>query len=349
MRTGTTKIILIAGVSLGMFTARAQDVHFSQFYENPLLLNPAAAGASNHDIRFTVNYKNQWKSVINPFKTAATSIDTKLFKTGKEGSNFMGLGITMYTDKAGKANLSTTQGNLNIAYNVRPSNNSNFSAGINAGFFQKNMTPDGLKWDKQYDGNTYDPSRATGEADNFQRLLRFDLGLGLMWRFYDKFSQFKMDIGGAATHVNQPKISFYKKDPTLNMKYLGLLNLQIKMGDRPMFLLPSFMYVSQGPYSEIVGGANVRFILGEDTRENAILNTFSLISSNVQVGVFYRLRDALIFTTGVEVRKALYMGLSYDLNISKLQVASRLRGGLEFSLVYKGMFGAKSMSHRVTD
>jgi hypothetical protein len=45
---------------------QGQDLHFSQFYEFPLLRNPALAGIFNGNFRFTGAYRNQWQSVTVP-------------------------------------------------------------------------------------------------------------------------------------------------------------------------------------------------------------------------------------------------------------------------------------------
>lgn len=347
MLKGKKKISILFLAIASVVTA--QDIHFSQFYESPLLLNPAQAGAMNADIRLACNYKNQWKSVLNPFNTMAVAVDTKMLKTGKGGSNYLGVGITAYSDKAGKSSFSTQQANAVVAYNVRPSNNSNFSAGIDAGFFQKNININNLRWDAQYDGKYYDASLPTGELSSFQRIFKFDLGAGVLWRYYDRFSSFRLDIGGSATHLTQPKISFYKKDPTLNMKYLGQINAQIRIPDKAFYVSPQFLYVSQGPYNEIIAGSIVKYVIGEDTRDHTLLNTFALVSSTFELGVFYRFKDAIIFTTAIEYKRVISIGFSYDMNISKLKVASKLRGGMEFSLVYKGFFSGKPIGHHSTD
>ena len=50
------------------FYANAQDIHFSQFEETALQLNPSNAGLQ-YETRVVVNYKSQWQSVNAPFKT----------------------------------------------------------------------------------------------------------------------------------------------------------------------------------------------------------------------------------------------------------------------------------------
>ncbi len=54
-------IILLTAIITVLFTqtGQAQDPEFSQFYANPLYLNPALAGA-NICPRAILNYRNQW-------------------------------------------------------------------------------------------------------------------------------------------------------------------------------------------------------------------------------------------------------------------------------------------------
>ncbi|MFH1322164.1 MAG: type IX secretion system membrane protein PorP/SprF [Bacteroidota bacterium] len=38
----------------------SQDIHFSQFYQTPLIINPALTGSFNGQVRVLMNYKDQW-------------------------------------------------------------------------------------------------------------------------------------------------------------------------------------------------------------------------------------------------------------------------------------------------
>ncbi|MFT5922039.1 MAG: hypothetical protein ACI8TS_001371, partial [Flavobacteriales bacterium] len=56
--------LLYIGVFLGLLMtmlpeAKAQDPEFTQFYANPLYLNPAFAGTARCP-RLVMNYRNQW-------------------------------------------------------------------------------------------------------------------------------------------------------------------------------------------------------------------------------------------------------------------------------------------------
>ena len=69
------KIILaIAMVFAASQTVSAQDFVFSQFYANPLYLNPALAG-SKVCPRISLNYRNQWPALVSSFQTVSASYD----------------------------------------------------------------------------------------------------------------------------------------------------------------------------------------------------------------------------------------------------------------------------------
>lgn len=318
----------------------SQDIHFSQFYESPVLLNPAAAGASSSDFRFVINYRNQWKNVISPYKTLALAFDSRIYTNKKKKGNHIGYGFSMFNDKAGLSKLTTNQVNIDLAYHVYFSRSSSLSAGVKAGFFQRTINTSDLKWDSQYDGKNYDATLPTRENTVYQSILKFDLGAGIMYKYYQRSSGMRFEIGGSMAHITKPKISFYSKDPSLNFKYLGHLLVQAKVGESSYFI-PAAMYALQGKHTEITVGANYKMIIGDQTRDKVILNTFTLFSSAMQFGAFYRFKDAVIFTAAMDYKKNMSFGLSYDVNVSKLNRASQRRGGLEFSFILKGLTNTK--------
>ena len=52
----------------------SQDAEFTQFYANPLHLNPAFAG-THMAPRSTLNYRNQWPGIPGTFVTSSFSYD----------------------------------------------------------------------------------------------------------------------------------------------------------------------------------------------------------------------------------------------------------------------------------
>src|SRR3990170_4989250 len=107
----------------------AQDIHFSQFYQSPLTLNPALAGTTVW-IRAGAIYRSQWGAVTdNPYNTIGAAFDMKpkrrwiKFKGATEkyrqsGDNGFGWGFNVYNDRAGDGQMSTLQANASLAYQI---------------------------------------------------------------------------------------------------------------------------------------------------------------------------------------------------------------------------------------
>lgn len=311
-----------------------QDYHFSQFNSSPLFINPGATGAFNGEMRFSANYKNQWKTISNAYNTYGASIDGRILS---KKSNFIGIGLTAFSDKSGLSKLSTTQINALVSYNLKITRSIELSAGIQLGMFQKKLTTGNLKWDNQFDGNFYNSSLPTGETSNFQQITNFDSGLGILCRYNNKSSQFKFEIGASISHINKPKSTFLANDQKINRKYIGHISSHLKLGDKPFFIIPQAIYVNQSPYSEILFGGSFKCLLGEETRSSTSLNTFALVSSTISFGAFYRMKDAIICVVNLEYKRRLNLGFSYDFNTSKLSAASKHKAGMEISLAYKLM------------
>jgi hypothetical protein len=53
----------------------------------------------------------------------------------------------------------------------------------------------------------------------------------------------------------------------------------------------------------------------------------------VSLGGFYRIKDAFIIAANMDYRN-FNVGLSYDINTSKLREATNRRGGFEISIIY---------------
>jgi len=87
----------------------AQDIGFSQFYDQPLLRNPALAGIFNGDVRFSASYRNQWQSVTVPYRTFGVSSEIKFPLQVMNLNVTSTLGLEIFRDVAGTSQFSTTQ------------------------------------------------------------------------------------------------------------------------------------------------------------------------------------------------------------------------------------------------
>ena len=110
-----------------------------------------------------------------------------------------------------------------------------------------------------------------------------------------------------------------------------------------MFLISTInlkFYSIQGPQSEINIGTLVKFVLLTEGNDLIRINRVERKNSYsyALVGAQLRYKDALIVMAAFEFKKGLLLSFSYDVNISKLNVASRYKGGMELALSYRGYF-----------
>ena len=101
---------LFVGVFILLFISmqsNAQDPAFSQFYANPLYLNPAFTGATPKGCpRVNFNYRDQWPGIERTFVTYSASWDQHVDAVGG------GLGVLVTQDRAGAGRLNTSQASL---------------------------------------------------------------------------------------------------------------------------------------------------------------------------------------------------------------------------------------------
>ncbi|MCX7862735.1 MAG: PorP/SprF family type IX secretion system membrane protein [Bacteroidales bacterium] len=307
----------------------SQDVVFSQIHEAPILLNPANAGAQ-HDIRANLNFRQQWRSVTEPFVTMAASADMKLFSQKRSSS--AGVGVFVLNDRAGGAHLNTFQSGIIAAGKVPVASNQNISGGIGLSFLQRHVDFASLSWDKQYDGLMYNPDLPTGETLFRERTSTVDVSTGVQWSYgkgattLSSNDNFGAQVGVAVLHLNKPNIGF-NEDPSY-WRYVihGTFSYGVKNSN--MQISPSFMTTLQGPSKMFFLGTIVKYKLQESSKY-----TDYILARMINVGTFYRWGDAIVMSAQLEWGQYAF-GISYDINVSSLTKVSYGRGGFEISARY---------------
>ena len=109
---GLTKILTALLLVLFAGNVSAQDPTFTQFYANPLYLNPAFAG-SNGCPRFALNYRNEWPSLSGNYVTYSASYD-QYFKNISGGIGVIGL-----HDQQGQGTIYTSMIGLIYSYHLK--------------------------------------------------------------------------------------------------------------------------------------------------------------------------------------------------------------------------------------
>jgi type IX secretion system PorP/SprF family membrane protein len=323
-----TLIIIIASLS-GI--ARAQDIHFSQFYETSVLRNPALTGIFSEDYKVTAAYRSQWNTLGNPFRTMALSAEGR-FAINRDATDYLTVSIMGYTDNAGRAALKTTGFYPAINYNKSLSDphNSYLSVGFAAGYLQRSFEVSKLTFNNQYQGGTFVAAAGAGEAIPIEKLSHFDLGAGVSFNSgLGENNNIVYFIGLSAYHFTQPRSTFAENTEVMNLatRWNGSLGVHCVFNDVWSFQFHG-NYAQQGAYREIMGGALLRW--GRVNESNR--HVFSL-----SAGCFYRMADAIVPTLKIEYKQQTF-GISYDVNVSKLKAVTGMRGGLEVTTSFNGFF-----------
>ncbi len=329
----TIAFLVFASIALMPSTLRAQDIHFSQFFQSPMLLNPALCGQFDGSYRFGINQRTQWRSVTTPYSTFAAGVDANHITLpdgilNSEDGNFKEVpfhgGVSFYSDKAGDSQLKTTGFNVVGAQQFKApfDKKATLAVGAMLGFTTMRIDYSNLTFDSQWNGVNYDPNTPPGEG--FPRASRgyFNLNLGGVYmRPIDDKRSFTAGI--SMFNLSRPKQSFFnegyvKLDGRFNVhgSYKQIINEQISI--EPMALI-----MRQGKYTEFNIGGLVHYTLSQKPWTR----------NGLYAGLFVRAKDSAFFTAGLQYG-SWNAAASYDINTSSLQPASNGRGGLEFSVLY---------------
>ncbi len=284
-------------------TVEAQDPEFTQFYANPLYLNPAFAG-THRCPRVGMGYRNQWPGISGTYITSVASYDQHV-----ESLNG-GLGFMFMSDNAANT-LKHTRFSAIYSYQVKVNKKFSLRFGAEATFFQKS-----LDWTKLTFGDMIDPRRGfvyqTGDLPRGGNISNIDFSAGAIG-YSDMFY-----FGFAAHHLTQPNESLILGDETrLPLKLTGHVGAVIPTAGRASMYMnndvkvsPNLMFRMQGTFTQLNMGIYVR-------------------KGPLVAGLWYRNRDAFIVLLGIQT-DIIKIGYSYDLTVSKLSMASG--GAHEISL-----------------
>ena len=328
------KILFLLICSGSARMSYAQDINFSQFYELPMLRNPALAGIFEGDIRVTAGYRNQWQSITTPYQTQALGME---FKTslGENSYDFLTLGLQMTNDRAGDSKLSKTQvlPVLNFHKSVNGDRDTYISAGIMAGLVQQRFDPSKLQFDDQFINGSFSATNPTQQVFSRTSITYWDIAVGLSYSSVAS-NDIRYYLGVGLFHFTKPKVAFIpNNDIKLNPKWTVNAGLSAPTGDNDRLVLYGDYFV-QGGNNQVQGG----FLYSHD-----LIAYDEGDKIAISAGSFYRWNDAII-----PVFKLDYfnwgLGISYDINVSKLSSASQMRGGLELNLSYKAYLNIMNTS-----
>jgi hypothetical protein len=187
-----------------------------------------------------------------------------------------------------------------------------------------------LKWDDQFVGGQFNQSLPTQQPILNTGRNYFDLSGGISMNGGNQFASAQWYAGVALHHINKPSVGFGTAnavDSKLPMKLTvsgGMAFVVDDMDDRLIFHAD---VIRQKPHDEILVAAMFKKWLYNETGE-------SDRGVSMTMGAIYRWQDAICPVIKLNINQWA-ASVSYDVNISKLSTASQLRGGFEFTLLYR--------------
>jgi type IX secretion system PorP/SprF family membrane protein len=297
--------ILILCFLISSLQLWAQDPQFTQFYANPLYLNPAFAGSVNCP-RICLNYRNQWPALTGTFITTSASYDQHI------SSISSGIGLLVMADNAGEGTLNTTDLSGIYSYQLSVTRDFSIRFGLQATYKQRK-----LDWDKLTFGDMIDPRYGfiypTTESRPSTSKSFADFSAGILAYTARVYG------GVAVNHLTEPEESFIKPAPgsTLPMKitaHAGAIIPISGMRNEETYFSPNILYQLQRDFQQICLGMYVA-------------------KPPLVGGLWYRQggRNGDSFQALVGLQQGIFkFGYSYDITISTLAAASA--GSHEVSL-----------------
>ena len=281
---------LICFVFLHVVIAQ-QDPQYNLYQFNPLVINPAYAGARD-GLSGAANVRNQWVGFDGAPKTSVLSVHSPILNKN------IGVGMTILSDRIGPRNLVGFSGNF--AYILKLSNDWKLSLGLNAGYnrFQFN-----------YSDLTFKTQDNTSPGVNNISTGAFDFGTGLHLRSKTFF------FGVSATHLLAKQLF------TLNLKDTSSTASTLSYSLR----MHTFIYIGKSfvVNENVVFSPTILLRAVSKGTGNIDVNFNFFLYKKLWLGVFIRGGYGPGFLLNYYVTPKFKVGYSYDTGLKD----ARLLGG----------------------
>ena len=320
----TIALLLITVVK----TVAQTDPHFTQHYTYPMYINPALTGSADGDYRVSAVFRNQWGSISNPYRTIGVSFDARTNKN-------VALGVNVMNQSAGDGGFNYLTSYASFAYTgvkFGKDLNQRIVMAMQGGIINRRVNSSKFKWGEQWNPITgYQPSNPTTESFSQTASTVLDIGAGIL--YFDATPGKKTNAFGGVSvyHLNKPKDPIISMQSTvlnvIPMRYTVHGGVSFNMSERTR-IVPHVLYMRQGTASETMAGIYGQVNVNEET--------------DFMLGAYYRLNDAAAPFVGFDY-KNFVIGLSYDVNTSKLGSLTKNVNSFELSLTYVKRSGTRSV------
>lgn len=332
----------ITGIAVGIvaLNTAAQDLHFSQILQSPILLNPGATGVYDGWERGVIHHRNQWLGANTQFMSTAVAADMTLFKNPRKNTAYLGAGLSFFNDIGGDAKFGIQTAALTVSGVIPMGGAGQLSLGIQGGYGMRKGDMSKLLYESQWSGGAFDPNLVSGEGDALNSFSYLDASTGIFYQFdggsttFARNNDMKLQVGLAVYHANAPLMK-YRAGGTekLERKYVGMINYAMDIPSTDWAYDVQFVQFVQGGHFETIFGGLIRKRFQQGTKQTGFSQ-----DATFGFGSYIRLKDAIIPTVQVDF-KGFRFGLSYDVIVSRMR-KSYGGGSIELSLSYTNMYHA---------
>ncbi len=305
-------------------TIKGQDIQYSQYYANPLYLNPALTGTGDNT-RGIINFRDQWPTLSGKYVSYSASGDHYSPNINS------GFGAFLLHDRIGSAKITSSSFGVSYSYNVAVNSDWNFRPGLQLGVVSKNTNFNTLTFNDQFSTNGFTGASSSENLSSSQIKNYIDISSGGLV-YNDNFW-----LGTSFYHLNRPNQSLFSNgESKLPIKWSVHSGYKIslipydpyadRMGKlKEISITPTLMYKAQGLFDQFDLGTYLTYepiMLGLWYRGVPLVKKQTKNSLN---------HDALVCMFGVKFN-GFRIGYSYDIRISKLTQSG---GAHELSLIYE--------------
>ena len=340
----TKTLLFVAVVLAGCVSLKAQDLHNSLFYMNPLHMNPAFTGAFEGTYRIGGIYRDQARAAIgsSAYSTPSVFVDAPIIMVGKR--SWLSGGLLLVRDQAGDGNLITSGGQLSAALHLALDKKSKniLSIGGQFGRMNRKFNRNEFCDEASIVTNDYAPcsditnfsmidgvfqtTGGGGGGTSAQDEIKTDfndINAGILFKSnVSKNTDF--NIGVSVRHITTPgsDFNFSSTEPDLNMRLTAHAQLVNKIDDK-WSVTPELYFSNISPSNQIQLHGWAGYMLKPE--KNIQLN----------FGLGYRVGDSGQVLLGIDYGD-IKAALAYDLTLSELSDVNSAQGGFEIAVYYIG-------------
>lgn len=307
----------------------AQDQNFSNPKAHLLLISPSLAG-SEANVSVQSNFRNQWQTIGQPFKSQVFSIDANLNNNLRKNKSIFSIGLIVARQLSSDLILTRTDVLLSSSCKILLNKENRLSLGLNFGNIQTSIDASYGQWASQYDSGNFNSNLNNGENQIINQFARFDVGAGLNYEYrsYDNTSALKKaTLAFGAFHLNQPNISLNSTLDELYVRYNAFFNFEFASGQNR--IQPHLLLMKQGPNWQANLGTDFTIPLSEASQFTNYKK-----ASSMSFGIATRIMDAFIFKYQLQYQYYSIFVI-YDMTISNLNEAKGIQNAFELGLQFK--------------